>query len=476
MGHTLNASTPADGLALYTDPQGVEVHATLLRISRYQAVFEIYNPGLVLRTSEVLGDFKILLSRKPVYAGKAVISNLVNLGSVLLCEAALEDAWLDVDLFAGAERGHLRGAFEEFLRVSQQTFKIQPEFKLKVADMHTFLTNLRLWLEQVELAVRSSPSADRVQMEKAIVRELEARVLACIDGVWAGFEALAGQVEEELQPVHRTYLRRQLHPLILCSPFAYRTFTKPLGYAGDYEVVNMITREPEEGSSLFAKMVNVWLLQQPPAQAHRNRLEYLAQRLLEETARAERAGRRPRIYNLGCGPAVEVQRFLREQALSSQAHLTLVDFNDETLLYARRVLEESCRRQARQAAVQTQKKSVQQILKEAGRGIQLPPEKQYDFIYCAGLFDYLPDAVCRRLTDVFYEWLAPGGLLVVTNVEATKPFRHSMDYLLEWHLICRSGKNLLGLAPSQAPAEECSVKTDLTGVNVFLEVRKGRHG
>lgn len=34
---------------------------------------------------------------------------------------------------------------------------------------------------------------------------------------------------------------------MLCSPFAYRAYHKPLGYAGDYEMVNMIARDPYEG-------------------------------------------------------------------------------------------------------------------------------------------------------------------------------------------------------------------------------------
>src|SRR5436309_7141006 len=126
-------------------------------------------------------------------------------------------------------------------------------------------------------------------------------------------------------------MQRQLHPLVLCAPFVYRTYSKPLGYAGDYEMVNMITRNPCEGGSLFAKLVNAWFLAQPPAQAHRHRLDYLVQKLTEETARVSAEGRLARIFNLGCGPAVEVQRFLESKDFSDRASFTLLDFNEETL-------------------------------------------------------------------------------------------------------------------------------------------------
>jgi len=100
----------------------------------------------------------------------------------------------------------------------------------------------------------------------------------------------------------------------------------------------------------------------------------------------------------------------------------------------------------------------------------------YDLVYCAGLFDYVSDRVCRRLVELFYSWLAPGGLVLVTNVNAAKPFRHSMDYILEWHLICRNRLQMQGLVPDAAPASAWQISADATGVNLFLEIRKPASG
>ena len=60
------------------------------------------------------------------------------------------------------------------------------------------------------------------------------------------------------------------------------------------------------------------------------------------------------------------------------------------------------------------------------------------FIYCAGLLDYLPDRTCAQLMNVFHDWVAPGGLLAATSVEDCKPFRHMLEFVLDWHLIYRS--------------------------------------
>jgi extracellular factor (EF) 3-hydroxypalmitic acid methyl ester biosynthesis protein len=348
-----------------------------------------------------------------------------------------------------------------------------------MGDMQNFLIDLRLWLEQIELEIRSSPTPDHRQMERKIIDELSAPILRSIDSFIDRFEAIAAELDEELEPVHRTYLRRQLHPLLLCSPFAYRTFTKPLGYAGDYEVVEMMIRPPQEGSTLFAKMINVWLLSQLPVLAHRRRVAYLERTLLQEAVRAKSTGRQLRVFNLGCGPASEIQHFLAEQALSGQVQFTLLDFNEETLVHARQTLERLKKCHGRETTLQFLKRSVQQILKEAGKTVQRGPDNQYDLVYCAGLFDYLSDAVCRRLVNILYDMTAPGGLLLATNVTCamnqSRPFRYSMEYILDWHLIYRDGPQMRSMAPDSAPAEYAKVLAEENSVNVFLEVRKPNH-
>jgi extracellular factor (EF) 3-hydroxypalmitic acid methyl ester biosynthesis protein len=77
--------------------------------------------------------------------------------------------------------------------------------------------------------------------------------------------------------------------------------------------------------------------------------------------------------------------------------------------------------------------------------------------------------------NIFYDWLAPGGLVAGTNVDACKPFRHMLEFVLDWHLIYRNRNTAEGLLPGRAGAEAKTIKTDLTGVNVFLEARKSDH-
>jgi extracellular factor (EF) 3-hydroxypalmitic acid methyl ester biosynthesis protein len=263
-----------------------------------------------------------------------------------------------------------------------------------------------------------------------------------------------------------------LHPLVLCAPFARRTYQKPLGYAGDYEMVNMMMRDSREGDSLFAKLFNVWLLSQESAAAHRNRIEYLTQRLVEVVAAATRRERRARVYNLGCGPAWEWQRFLAQSPLSSHAEVVLADFDSETLEHARHVLQNAAERYRRAPSLQFVKKSVQQVIKETFRAGRIENDAPFDLIYCAGLFDYLPDQICRQLTNLFYESLAPGGVVLCTNVAPANANRGSLELILDWHLRCRDRRGMGGLVPPGFPPSQVGICTDLTGSNFFLELRK----
>jgi extracellular factor (EF) 3-hydroxypalmitic acid methyl ester biosynthesis protein len=461
-----------DSIIVCQTSQGYSVRATPLRITRDVVAFEVYNPYSILQLSEVLNEFRIIVNDQLIYSGRATVSSLVNTGSMLVCEATLDEAWLDVDLFAlVTEPKKLHADFFHFLTEWERINIILPQYKVVLADMQNYFTDLKRWLEQVELGIRSSPSTDRVKTELKVVHELAPTILPTIDSLFTRFEEIADEVPEGLLPFHRTYAKRQLHPQLLCAPFAYRTYQKPLGYAGDYEMVNMILRDPLEGSSLFSKIINSWFLSQRPAQAHRNRIAYLTKIIVKETHRVACYGGQPaRIFNLGCGPAGEVQNFLGLDEICDNTSFVLLDFNDETLEHTKEVLEDIKGKLNRQTKIEVVKKSVHQVLKE-----EIKPgicQRRYDLIYCAGVFDYLSDRICKRLMDIFYAMLEPGGLLVATNIDASNPSRYGMEYLLDWHLIHRSSLQLRALAPDRSALESVEVRSDETGVNIYIEVRK----
>jgi extracellular factor (EF) 3-hydroxypalmitic acid methyl ester biosynthesis protein len=462
-----------DARATFQTSQGLELRGSVVHLARHSASVEVYSPEPVIRSSEVLQDFCVVMGEDPVYRGRALVQHQVNTGSVTVCSVALDDTSFDAEYLARQNHGQPLGErFAGFMAQWGQTWRVLPEFKVAVADIQTLLLDLRLWMAQIELGLQAGAPPDLAARERDAADQLSPVVVPVLNSVFERFERQYRRLTPEECPEHRSYVQRHLHPLVLCAPFAYRSYVKPLGYAGDYEMVDMMLRDPREGASLFAKVFNVWLLQQDSAAAHRNRIEYLTRKLVETVAPAERAGRRARILNLGCGPAREIQYFMARSALSDWAEFTLLDFNEETLRHAQAALEREQRRHSRSTLIQVQKKSVQQLLKDALRAAPTPQGANYDLIYCAGLFDYLDDRTCRRLLSFFHQLAAPGGRVLATNVAPSTPNRGSLELILDWHLIYRDAAQVERLCPETIPADSVRVESEATGQNIFLEICK----
>jgi extracellular factor (EF) 3-hydroxypalmitic acid methyl ester biosynthesis protein len=457
--------------------QGEELHAPLVRVTRYAAVFEVYDPGWVFRVSESLNGFSIVFQDRTVYSGRAVVRNLLNVGSETLCEVTLDEtAWMELEVTHELIRsGKLRAQFSEFIQGWQKLYRVLPEYQLAVADLQSFLTDLKLSLDQMELGIRAMSPQARSDLEEKVALEMQKAAAPMFSRLFEQFEAVAQKVDRDLLPAHFTYARRQLHPLVSVSPFFYRCFNKPLGYAGDYEMVNMMLRNPCEGASLFAKVLNLWFLAQPPVVAHRNRIDHLVRQLVLFSSRMAARRQPPRIVSIGCGPAQEVQRFLMDHEISGSASVSLLDFNEETLRFTGSMLSSLAMKHQRRTTFRCIRKSVHHLLKEAGRKAELPSSEQYDLVYCAGLLDYLSNPVSDRLIDVLYEWVAPGGQLLVTNVAAHNPSRGWMEHVTDWHLIYRDARQMAELSPKKAEAGSARVVAELSGVNIFMEVEKPAH-
>ena len=466
------ATTKENGVTFRTADE-VGLRGTLLRMTRFAAFFELHNPTSMPQVSEMLTDFEIIFQGRIIYSGIAVVRSLVSTGAAVTCEVTLaEEAWSDLSATVDARpNGQMLQDFKSFLAGWQNAYKILPEFKIVIADMHTFLMDARLWMEKAEVSVRHLPAAEQLKWQRELLTQLQPTILSAIANLFERFEEVSSRVERDLVAAHQAFGKRLVQPILMASPFVHRTLTKPLGYAGDYEMVNMMFRDPFEGGSLFAKMVNLYALQLPPIIAHRNRIEYLGKKLEDESLRGLREKRGIRIFNMGCGPAMEVQRFLAGNELSQQAQFTLVDFNDETLARTGRILNELKQRHGRRTVIRPVKKSVNLLIKSVARGEEYARPNQYDLVYCAGLFDYLTDNACSQLLSIFYTMLAPGGLLIATNVDE-HPSKNQMECFLEWHLVHRGNEAMRALAPALAKPQDISIKRDATGVNLFLEVRK----
>jgi len=72
-------------------------------------------------------------------------------------------------------------------------------------------------------------------------------------------------------------------------------------------------------------------------------------------------------------------------------------------------------------------------------------ENEYDFIYSAGLFDYLEDKVAKRLIAKMYRSLKKGAKMLVPNFAPGLQGQAYMETFMNWHLIYRTEGQMLSL-------------------------------
>lgn len=462
-----NRGSSLQSFITFKNSQGHEASGTIIHLTRNQVAFEVYNPYSVVQMSEVLTDFHIWQGERSIYSGKVVVNHMVGTGVMIVVSAALVDELNITALKPGPE---LRGEVENFVQDWTKTHNhLVPEYHLIVSSIRSYMRELSQWTERAETAAGvHDQRSDSLAQE--FLEDVADKALPKCNELFTEFEVQAARVPDEDVDYHKAYARKELHPLIMVSPFIHRTFTKPLGYAGDYEMVNMILRDPWEGQNTYAKLVNSIVLLSNGAQAHRNRIEWLVDRLTEETIRIKQADRRLRVLNVGCGPSGELVRFIQQSALSDRLDIELMDFNDETLAYAESQVSTAVKQHGRSCQIKYVHLSINDLLRAAARDDrQLPLSLEYDLVYCAGLFDYILDRGCSRLLRLFYNWVIPDGLVLSTNVHPRNSVKGFLEHLQEWYLYLRDEKDMLKLAGDNG---HLKVETDATGNNVFLHMRK----
>jgi extracellular factor (EF) 3-hydroxypalmitic acid methyl ester biosynthesis protein len=460
---------PFDPVITFRNSQGEAARGTLTSLQRRALVMEIYNPYSIVQVSEVLTDLTIRSGERNIYKGKAVVVSLLNTGLMAVVSVTLIDEWNDLGGI-GIDPKTVSDAVSLFVEEWQSRARIGQGYQVVVNDLRAYLSEVTRWLDQADITA-GLPRDVQGRVRDDVFYEIAKPLLIKGREYLLRFEEEAAKVPPEMASAHRAFAQAAIHPLVLRAPFVYRTFAKPLGYAGDYQMVNQILGDPRDGPSTYFELVNFMFLQAGVAQGHRNRVDILLERLQTLAALARQQGRPLRILNVGCGPAGELQRLAATDQQLDHLEVVLMDFSQETLLYTSQRLTEVAKKAGREPLkVTLRHESVHQLLKRASRDQDIALTEQYDYIYCAGLFDYLADKACMRLITYFDKHLRPGGTLLVTNVHVNNPERYWMEHFMEWYLIYRDEAGITQLFPDTLP--HIKTFTDETGVNLFAEAIK----
>lgn len=449
----------------------------ILRLSPHFLVCEMLNPQQALAAGFIAEEATVYLARREAYHGPARLIKVVHTGQALIGEWALSGPWQSLPAASSASVMPGSEALQPFLQRIRVLGRIHEVFKAVVADVASVLEEARQCLDRVEMSIQPTPGQTHLDAQRALFPGLSKDLFPVFDQVFAKFEEASRDIPPDLDAEYHSLVRQRLHPLMMCAPFIHHVYAKPLGFAGDYGALHKLMEDPYEGHTLYARLLNAWLVLSPAGDAYRHRIALLVDEMRTQARRCHANGAGLRVLSIGCGAANEVVRYLELEDLSHSSEFTLVDFHPDTLAFALAQVEKARQQHWRLARVTLVPQSIQGLVMDEARmrrkGLaSLGPVARaggYDFIYCTGLFDYFSDRVCRRLTQTMYHMLAPGGRLVLCNFAPANPIRQFMKYVLDWNLTHRTEAEMQALVPPGARST-CSISP--AGVETYLHIDK----
>jgi extracellular factor (EF) 3-hydroxypalmitic acid methyl ester biosynthesis protein len=419
-----------------------------------------------LRTGDRIDHVRVSCDAGVLHDGNAVVRRVTERGDVWVIGLELP-AGLDLGrIYRSASRRDFASRWQA-LKQRTTASRVRPQFKAWVADLRAALVSAQELLGAEERALASEDRRRRVEAEADYLAVIAPDLLETLEQAKHDLARMVDGFTEAEHAEHRAYCALHLGPLLGTSPFLRRAREKPLGYAGDYEMMNMLYRDPAEGESLFARALNICFTHEPAAQANKNRISYIGN--LIRKALDEHPGRRIRIASLGCGPAREIEALLENSPeLGKRLDVALIDQEERAIAYCERTLGPLAA--ATGARIQYIREGLRALLTRDSLADKLGAR---ELIYSAGLFDYLEQRMFARITSVLYEALVPSGVLAIGNVAAHNPSRWVMEYFSEWFLIHRTPEQLLGLAADLQPRPtQVTVDAEPSGINLFLLVRR----
>jgi hypothetical protein len=283
----------------------------------------------------------------------------------------------------------------------------------------------------------------------------EARLLQHWRSLWRAGNDLARGIQDNREVVEATksFTEVVLTPELRLGAIWDRSYGKPLGYPGDYEVMNQVYDWQRCGTTVYQMLMHRIGLD--VAECIKTRMEVVRNQIAK-VVQEKGQSRAARIMSLGSGPAREIELYLAATALKTRrVEFTCIDQEQAALTYAIEKTYPHVLTTKGQARMQCLNVSFTDILRGSGELAALPPQ---DLIYSVGLLDYLADRRASALVRRLYETLAPGGLLIIGNMNDTGLSNlWPMEYITDWTLYYRSEAQMLawteGLDPAQAWTE-----------------------
>lgn len=449
--------------------QSNPLNARPVNFSKYGLAFRIKDTDVneveILKNIESL---KFEAFGHTFFEGKVVSRHTVQKDGYYLVGVFTLGKEISVDEILGKKIGHeiIKGK-NGYSRLTEEV-KIIDEYQLLVTQFRDYLCRIKESLDKTEKELSDYQKEDFNRISFSILQTLDYPFKERSDYYYQRITEICNVIDERMIDVYKKYFQFHLLDLISISPFAKRCLEKPLGYSGDYEIMNMIYGDHYQGNSLYAKLQNNYCCTYSPGIANIDRLNFFKNKIKEVVEKVSKEGRKVRITSLGSGPAKEILDFVDTNPLSDNCIFTCVDLEPKALVYAQEKLLEMAAKRNRKVEFNFVSANVVSYLRSK------PKECMYeqDLLYASGLYDYLKDSVSQKLTEAIYPLVRNGGELIIVNASMTNPWKIGIEFAGEWYLYHRTKEEMVKLAVGIKETEKVDLFLDKEKVYWFLTIKK----
>jgi SAM-dependent methyltransferase len=315
-------------------------------------------------------------------------------------------------------------------------------------------TDKELGLARAEMALHFRIAEQQFE-QKTPVGQIMVRLLTGLHEIRNRYSL---KVWEQLIPIAQTHpIAQHFHE----DPFTRWSFEKPRGYSGDAGLLDFIYGHPSvqpmlDAASPMGKEVHAFTSQSPACVAVRERRDLLAQ-FVDDVASSR--GGEAEILTIAAG---HLREGSMSQALKDKTIKRWIALDQDPLSVGAVASEFAG------TAVEAVNGSVRTVLTRA------QSLGTFDFVYAAGLYDYLADEVAIKLTQRCLQMLKPNGTFLFANFSQEVPDDGYMETFMNWALLLRSEEDMWRImrAATAGLDVECSLRFGKNRNIVYGIIRK----
>jgi extracellular factor (EF) 3-hydroxypalmitic acid methyl ester biosynthesis protein len=441
---------------------GTPINVELSGHTRYS--FQIRIPNVPPNISTTIVErFMIELDKKEIELGRCQLLPFGDSHSTEFTVLLLDHIVDVMDLISTKKLKAYDTGLLNLKLILNHKDKITHKFKDYTANLTFELNVYKQLFDDLDHKYVNEPRNVKEHLQQMTFEREYQSFMGFMDSKMRELEEQTLNFSKEKNGAHGFFFRKQVWDFILYSAFMARTNLKPLGYAGDYEMMKMIYDNEILGQTTFSRLINSYVMKIPASQAVRNRQKMIANELYKSMS--NHGDSEFRALSVACGPAEEIKEAFLNMKTAEKVHFTLLDQDTEALRAAKNTVQQLELAKGWSIDVRYINDSVRSMLRIQDLASEWGT---YDFIYSMGLFDYLTPPVARAVLSRLYTMLSPGGRLLIGNFHFKNPDRKFMEYWLDWVLYHRTDEEMLGLADSLDGKSR--IFFEGTGSQMFLEV------